>query len=110
MSDNISLIDEETEALISSLIGYSSDIEKSLFDMSKTISKLVSILEGEISSNINAKFNEYESKFPFINENTQSYIKDFKNLVSAFINQDKATSSGDVVTAVKGGDLVNVKY
>ena len=108
MSDVIRLENNETESTISNLSNYETDIGKSLTDMSEVMGKLTSCLEGEVADSIAGKFSEYEDQFPFINESIQSYVKDFKNLVTSFAEQDSATSHDDVTIAKKGGDLVNV--
>ena len=108
MSDVIRLESKETESTISNLSNYETDISKSLTDMSEVMGKLTSCLEGEVADSIAGKFSEYEDQFPFINESIQSYVKDFRNLVTRFEEQDNATSPDDVTIANKGGDLVNV--
>ena len=108
MSDVIRLEKGETESTISNLSNYETDISKSLTDMSEVMGKLTSCLEGEVADSVVGKFSEYEDQFPFINESIQSYVKDFRNLVTRFEEQDNATSPDDVTIANKGGDLVNV--
>lgn len=110
MSDNITLNSGETEKASSNLDNYYSDIEKSLIDMSDIMVKISSQLEGELSDAVLSKFAEFESQFPTINTNIQSYVNDFKNLVVSFAEQDSSVAAQDVSTAQKGGELVNVNY
>ena len=110
MSDNITLNSGETESAAGNLDNYKSDIEKSLSDMSDIMTKISSLLEGELSGAIFNKFSEFENQFPTINTNMQSYVNDFKNLVVSFAEQDSSVAAQDVSTAQKGGELVNVNY
>lgn len=110
MSDNgITLSSNDTETLSFDLDLIQTDIEKSLFDMSTLITNLSSVLDGEVSSSIVGKFSEFEDEFAVIGSNLKSYIKDFKNLVTNFDEQDKKTQTDKVTDAKEGGELINVK-
>ena len=109
MSDTIALNDIETVNLSDKLTIYSTEIETSLNNMCDIISKMSTALEGEISNSIKSKFSYFESQFPQINDNIQSYIQDFKNLVIDFTTQDASTRVESVnQVSNEGGDVVNV--
>ena len=108
MSDNIRLINDDTETVISNLSNYYEEITNSMSDMSKVIGSLTSCLEGEVADSITKKFSEYEEQFPFINECIQSYVEYFKNLVTKFDDQDTKIKTDEVTKSEKGGDIINV--
>ena len=109
MSNNdIALSSNDTETLSFDLDNFSDDIEKSLFNMSNLMANISSVLEGEVSDSIIDKFSEFETEFPVIGSNLKSYVKDFKNLVTNFDEQDKDTHTDNVTDAKKGGYLVMV--
>ena len=58
MSDNIRLINDDTETVISNLSNYYEEITNSMSDMSKVIGSLTSCLEGEVAESITKKFSE----------------------------------------------------
>lgn len=110
MSNNdIALSSNDTETLSFDLDNLQEDIEKSLLNMSNLMSNISSVLEGEVSDGIVDKFSEFETEFPVIGSNLKSYVKDFKNLVTNFDEQDKDAHTDNVTDAKKGGELINVK-
>ena len=110
MSNNdIALSSNDTETLSFDLDNLQEDIEKSLLNMSNLMANISSVLEGEVSDGIVDKFSEFETEFPVIGSNLKSYVKDFKNLVTNFDEQDKGAHTDNVTAAKKGGELINVK-
>lgn len=110
MSDNITLNSSETEKVISNLTNYETDMENSLSDMSDIMVRISSVMNGELFDSILKKFSEFESQFPTINSNIQSYVNDFRDLVVKFSEKDTELNTGEALKAKEGGELVNVRY
>ena len=108
MSEQISLLNTDAKRVTSNLENYSTDIENSFKNMSVTMGKLSSALEGEVADSLSSKFVEFEEKFPVVMDNMKSYIEDFKNLVTSFKNEDKRIHTNDVARVRKEGEFINV--
>lgn len=109
MSNTIAINENEISTLIDNLTTSGEEVLKSLEEMSKVMSNLQNSIQGEVGDSINGKFSEYEEKFPYIKENLESYIQDFKNLVTSFKDEDNSVDAGEASKAVEGGELINVR-
>ena len=107
--DSIALSSNDTETLSCDLDNLQTDIEKSLFDMSTLITNLSSVLDGDVSNSSVEKFSEFEDEFPVIGSNLKSYVKDFKNLVTNFNEQNNRVQTNNVTEGSEGGELINVR-
>ena len=107
MDDVIRVEEKDLNVLITNLQTYYDNISQCLNDMEETMAKMPSCFEGEIPDSISNKFKEFEDKFPIVKGNIESFVQDFKNLDTAFKNEQNAVYVSDVEED-KGGDFINV--
>ncbi len=106
MDDSISISESELKTVIDNLSSESTEISKSLEDISKLFDSFE--FEGEIGDSIRTKFTAIEDTFSVVKTNVESCITDLQNLVTKFNDENSSTSLGDVDLA-KGGETLNVK-
>ena len=108
MSDTIAVNSKELVKDISSLETQYENVSKAFNDMSNIVSRMSSYCEGNILDTIKYKYSQFESQFPAIKNNLESYIEDLKKVSTGFDTLQSSVSTSEVNNLEEGGELVHV--